>query len=271
MRLTLRILASFLLCAVSALSTSCGATGKFKYTGEPPDWDTELPAPEADYAVPGTMRIRLHCATMEDDDEFVEALSQSVRAQFQNAGMGDVRRYTPKDGPRPQYEIVVYEAGEDGKFDFNEEAGIWSGIGTGVAVGVLTEDLGAGIGAGAGGAVLGGLIFGEKKEIYMFAGVARQYTSASATKSAEDNSSRSGSQGGGITDRDSGDGASADSARRSLESAQWNYQTHARERPFAFKITVEGGSMSSKDTRDAAARDAFLKRFPKFVTGGTVL
>jgi hypothetical protein len=259
------------LCAIAMLATACGATGKFKYTGEPPDWDTELPPPDPDYAVPGTMRVRLHCSTMEDDDEWADLLGQSVREQFRNAGMGEVRRFDKKDGPRPQYEIVVFEAGDDGKFQFNTEAGIWAGLGTGVATGVLTQDLGTGVAAGAGGAVAAGLLLGDKKEIYMFAGVARQYTSTSATKRTQDESNKTGNQGGGLTDQNTGDRANADSARRSLETANWNYETHARERPFAFKISVEGGSMSSKDTRDAAAREAFLKRFPKFITGGTVL
>lgn len=250
---------------------ACSATGKFKYSGEPPDWDTDLAAPAPDYAVPGTMRIRLHCSTMEDDAEFVEQLSQAVRAQFKDAGMGEVRRFDPKEGKRPQYEIVVYEAGENGKFDFSEEAGIWAGLGTGAAVGVLTKDLGTGVASGVGGGVLAGLLFGDKKEIYMFAGVARQYSSDSAIKTAADKNSKSGQQGGGMTDQDTGDTARAESARQSLESANWNYETHARERPFAFKIAVEGGSMSSKETRDAAAREAFQKRFPKFVTGGTTL
>ena len=56
-----------------------------------------------------------------------------------------------------------------------------------------------------------------------------------------------------------------------FESSTWNLKTRSYEFPFMFSIQVEGGAMSNKGGRDAAAREAFLKSFPKFVTGGTAI
>lgn len=262
--------AALVLIGMSAFLTSCSATGKFKYVGMPPDWDAELPAPDDDSTVPNTMRVRLYCATLEDNDEFLEQLSDSLRAQMQKAGMGDVSILRDRS-KKPHYEIVIYEAGEDGKFDFNEEAGIWTGVGAGVATGIATESLGYGVAAGAGGAAVGGLLFGEKKEVYAFAGVCRQRTALSAVKNATDEAEVSGGAGDNMRDRETGANTSHDDARRALERANWSYETKARERPFMFNISVTGGSMSNKETRDQAAREMFIKRFPKYVTGGSVI
>lgn len=266
----LRTLLSLVCVVVVAMTAGCSATGKFKYVGEPPDWDMELPAPDDAGTEPGTMRIRLHCATMEDDDVFADELGAAVVEQMRKAGMGDVKLLRDRS-KKPQFEIVVYEAGEDGKFDFNEEAGIWTGVGTGVATGILTESVGAGVLGGVAGAGVGGLVFGEKKEVYAFAGVCRQRTALSAVKSTTDSRDTDNTTGGGIRDRDTGTSVRQGDDRAVLERTHWSYETKARERPFMFHITVSGGSMSSKSARDAAAREAFIKRFPKFATGGTVI
>lgn len=260
-----------MLASALALTTSCSATGKWKNVGEPPMWNTELPPPPADEGVvQNAVKVVLQCPLMEDQEEFIEELRSSVVEQCRKAGMGEVTLLRDRS-KKAQYEIVVYEAGEDGKFDFNEEAGIWAGVGAGVATGLLTESLGYGIVGGAVGGAAVGALLGEKKERYAFAGVCRQRTSLQADKVDSQGRNNRTSSGGGLTDRDSAVNTSGGTGREMFESAQWNYKTSAYEFPFMFMITVDGGSMSSKDTRDQAAREVFVKRFPKFVTGGTVL
>ena len=263
-----------LTCALVALSallnTSCSATGKFKYVGQPPIWDTELDAPTDDRTIPNTMRIRLYCATLEDDDEFVQSLGDAVRAKMQNAGLGDVTII--KDRSKlPHYEIIVYEAGEDGRFDFNEEAGVWGALGAGVATGIATESLGYGVAAAGAGGVLSALAFGEKKTNYAFAGICRQRTSVEGQKTATGGNDNRQGANGGLRDDDTGTRSGIDQARQALESSKFNFTTNSWEFPFMFQISVTGGSMSSESTREAAARETFLKKFPGYVTGGTVI
>ncbi|MBL8754294.1 MAG: hypothetical protein JNK15_13410, partial [Planctomycetes bacterium] len=125
------------------------------------------------------------------------------------------------------------------------------------------------IAGGVGGGAAAGLLLGEKKEVYAFAGVCRQRTSIEASKSADTKASTSGGGGGGIKDRDTGATASGKTGRELLERADWNLKTRSFEFPFMFSIAVSGGSLSNKGARDAAARETFLKKFPTFVTGGT--
>lgn len=273
MQRTPRSFLSFALLVVVALLASCSATGKFKNLGEPPVWKdtTELPVPDDGTVEPNTIRMNFQCPTMEDDEAFLDTLRESVVAQCRQAGMGDVKLLPRKSGKKAHYEIMVYEAGEDGKFDFNEEAGIWAGVGTGVATGILTESLGTGIAGGVAGGAAAGLLLGEKKEVYAFAGVCRQRTSLAASKTADAGNKNATNTGGGVKDRDTGNSTQNQGNRSILESAQWNLKTQAYEFPFMFQIAVEGGSMSNKKARDAAAREVFMKRFPKFATGGSTL
>lgn len=260
---------SFLACA--ALLASCSATGKFKHVGEPPIWrDTsELPVPDDGSVDPNTLRIVLQCPTIEEDEEFVAGLKESIVAKCRTAGMGEVKLLPRGSQKKAHYEIVVYEAGEDGKFDFNEEAGIWTGLGTGVATGILTESIGTGIAGGVGGGAIAGFLGGDKKEVYAFAGICRQRTSAQADKTATTGNKNATAAGGGVKDRDTGTNTTGASGREVLEKAQWNLKTSAYEFPFMFQIAVDGGAMTNKGKRDAAARETFLKKFPGFVTGGT--
>lgn len=252
---------------------ACSATGKFKSVGEPPMWrDTsELPVPDDGSVEPNSLRVVLQCPTIEDDEAFVEQLKEEIVAQCRKAGMGEVKLHPRGSSKKAHYEIVVYEAGEDGKFDFNEEAGIWAGVGTGVATGILTESVGAGIAGGVAGGAAAGLLFGEKKQVYAFAGVCRQRTAVEADKTASTDSSNRNTTGGGIRDQDTGTKTASNSGREIFERAQWNLKTRSYEFPFMFHIAVDGGALSNKSARDAAAREAFLKRFPKYVTGGTVI
>ncbi len=268
---TLRILFRLLLVTGLCLFASCSATGKFKSVGEPPMWrDTsELPVPDDGSVDPNTLRIVLQCPTVEEDEEFVQGLKESIIAKCKNAGMGEVKLLPRGSQKKAHYEITVYEAGEDGKFDFNEEAGIWAGIGTGVATGILTESVGTGIVGGAAGGAAAGLLFGEKKEVYAFAGVCRQRTSVEAAKTADTGSGTKNTTGGGIKDEDTGTTTGSKGGREVLEKAQWNLKTRAFEFPFMFHIAVDGGALSNKGARDAAAREVFLKKFPTYVTGGT--
>ncbi len=271
--MTLSTLFRSFVVAGTALLAACSATGKFKNVGEPPTWkDTaELPVPDDGSVEPNTLRIVMQCPTIEEDEDFVQQLKTAVLAQCKQAGMGEVALLPKGSSKKAHYEIMVYEAGEDGSFDFNEEAGIWTGLGTGVATGVLTESLGYGIAGGVAGGAAGGALLGSKNEKYAFAGVCRQRTSSEAEKTASTNSGNKNTTGGGIKDEATGTTTASNSGREMFERAQWNLKTRAYEFPFMFAITVEGGSMSNKGTRDAAAREAFLKRFPKFVTGGTVI
>jgi hypothetical protein len=264
---------SLLLAALALGFASCSATGKFKHVGEPPTWrdTTEMPPPDDGSVDQNTLRIVLQCPTVEEDDEFVSGLKDAIVAKCKNAGMGDVKLLPKGSQKKAHYEIMVYEAGEDGKFDFNEEAGIWTGVGTGAATGVLTESLGYGLAGGAAGAAVGGLLGGDKKERYAFAGVCRQRTSMQADKTATTGNKAGTSTGGGIRDRDSGASTTGSGGREMFERAQWNLKTSSFEFPFMFAITVDGGALSNKGARDAAARDTFLKKFPTFVTGGTAI
>lgn len=266
-------LLSLSLLAALALLASCSATGKFKPIGRPPVWqdNTELPPPTDGTVELGTITVTLQCPTMEEDDEYLSLLREAVVNQCRQAGMGDVRLLPRGTGKKAQYEILVYEAGEDGKFEFNTEAGIWAGVGTGVATGILTESVGTGVAAGAGGAAVAGLLFGEKKEIYAFAGLCRQRTSLTADKTASGNSDTNAQSGGGIKDQDIGSTTSGGTSDAMLTRTHWNLKTQSYDFPFMFSIAVAGGSMSNKATRDAAAREVFLKKFPRYVTGGTSL
>ncbi len=267
----LRPLFSLTLVAATALLTSCSATGKFKSLGEPPMWKdvTELPVPDDGSVDPNTLRVVLQCPTVEEDEEFIAALKESIITKCRTAGMGEVKLLPRGSTKKAHYEIMVYEAGEDGKFDFNEEAGIWSGLGTGVATGILTESIGGGIVGGAVGAGAAGLLFGDKKEVYAFAGVCRQRTSVETDKTASTGNNNRNATGGGIKDQDTGTKTNSTSGREVLERAQWNLKTRSYEFPFMFNIAVDGGAMTNKGKRDAAARETFLKKFPTFVTGGT--
>lgn len=260
--------------AVPALFTSCSATGKFKPVGEPPMWkDTqELPVPDDGSVDPDTLRVVLQCPTIEEDEEFVAQLKESVLAKCRGgAGMGNVKLLPKGSTKKAHYEIVVYEAGEDGKFKFNEEAGIWAGVGTGVATGILTESIGTGIAGGVGGGVVGGLLGGDKKNVYAFAGICRQRTSLQGDKSATTGNQNRTNAGGGVRDQDTGTNTRQNSGREVLERAQWNMKTSAYEFPFMFQIAVDGGALSNKGKRDEAARETFLKKFPTYVTGGTAI
>jgi hypothetical protein len=264
---------SLSLATAAALLASCSATGKFKPVGEPPTWrdTTELPPPDDGSVDPSTLRIVLQCPTIEEDEEFVASLREAILAKCKNAGMGDVKLQPRGSQKKPHYEILVYEAGEDGKFDFNEEAGIWTGVGTGVTTGVLTENLGYGLGGGAAGAAAGGLLGGDKKKAYAFAGVCRQRTSLETDKTATGENKTTGGAAGGLKDQDSGTQSSAKTGREMFERAQWNLKTRSYEFPFMFTITVDGGALTNEGTRAAAARETFLKKFPGYVTGGTVM
>jgi hypothetical protein len=268
-----RRLVSLTLAACAALFASCSATGKWKNVGEPPTWrdTTELPVPDDGSVDPNTLRIVLQCPTVEEDEEFVASLREAVLAKCKNAGMGDVKLLPKGSQKKAHYEILVYEAGEDGKFDFNEEAGIWTGVGTGVATGVLTENLGYGIAGGAAGAAAAGLLGGDKKKAYAFAGVCRQRTSLETDKTATSDNKSNTNAGGGIKDQDSGTRTSGGTGREMFERAQWNLKTRSYDFPFMFTITVDGGALTNEGTRAAAARETFLKKFPGFVTGGTVI
>ncbi|MFN6196012.1 MAG: hypothetical protein ACK5BN_19545, partial [Planctomycetota bacterium] len=151
------------------------------------------------------------------------------------------------------------------------KAGILAGVGTGVATGNLTESLGTGIAGGVAGGAAAGLLLGEKKEVYAFAGVCRQRTSLAASKTADAGNKNATTTGGGVKDRDTGNSTQNQGNRSILESAQWNLKTQSYEFPFMFQIAVEGGSMSNKKARDAAAREVFMKLCPKFATGGSTL
>lgn len=262
-----------LLVLAAAFFASCSATGKWKHVGEPPIWrDTaELPVPDDGSVDPNTLRILLQCPTIEEDEEFVAELKDSIIAKCRNAGMGDVKLLPKGSQKKAHYEIVIYEAGEDGKFDFNEEAGIWAGLGTGVATGVLTESLGYGIGGGVAGGAAAGFLGGDKKEVYAFAGICRQRTSVQADKTATTGNQNSTAAGGGIKDQDTGTRTTGSSGREVFERAQWNLKTSAYEFPFMCQIAVDGGALTNKGNRDAAARETFLKKFPGFVTGGTAI
>lgn len=268
---TLLRLSRLLLAVSAAFLASCSATGKFKPLGEPPIWrDTaELPVPDDGSVDPNTLRIVLQCPTVEEDEEFVAQLKESIVAKCRNAGMGEVKLLPRGSTKKAHYEIVVYEAGEDGKFDFNEEAGIWAGIGTGVATGILTESIGTGIAGGVAGGAVAGFLGGDKKEVYAFAGICRQRTSMQADKQATTGNQNKTATGGGTRDQDTGTKTTGTSGREVLERAQWNLKTSAYEFPFMFQIAVDGGAMTSKSKRDAAARETFLKKFPGYVTGGT--
>lgn len=253
---------------------SCGITdakGKFKNSGEPPVWQdlSELPAPDGGSVEPNTLKINLQCPLMEEDEEMKSSLLQAVVAQCRNAGLGDIKLLPKGSKKQAHYEIMVYESGENGEFNFNEEAGVLGGLGTGVATGLLTQDAGYGVLGGLGGGALSSWAFGEKKEIYMFAGVCRQRTSAQATKELGTSSEKSGGSQSGGRDADTGTVTTSEQAREMMQKAKWNLKTQSFEFPFAFSIVVKGGSFSSKDARDAAAREVFVKRLPAFVTGGT--
>jgi hypothetical protein len=270
---TTRSLLSLTALVTTMLLAGCSATGKFKSVGEPPMWKDvgELPVPDDGTVEPNTLRIVLQCPTLEDDEEFVAALKDAVVAKCRNAGMGEVKILPRGSSKKAHYEIMVYEAGEDGKFDFNEEAGIWTGVGTGVATGILTESVGTGIVGGVVGGAIGGALLGEKKQVYAFAGVCRQRTSLEAEKRADTDNKNKTAVGGGMRDQDTGTRTDSTSGRELLERSQWNLKTRSFEFPFMFHIAVDGGSLSNKAKRDAAARETFLKRFPTFVTGGTVI
>ncbi len=270
---SLRRLLSLSLAACAAFLAGCSATGKWKNVGEPPTWrdTTELPVPDDGSVDPNTLRIVLQCPTVEEDEAFVTELKDSIVAKCKNAGMGDVKLLPRGSQKKAHYEILVYEAGEDGRFDFNEEAGIWTGVGTGVATGVLSESLGYGLAGGAAGAAVGGLLGGDKKKTYAFAGVCRQRTSMEADKTATtDNSNRTGTTGG-VRDQDTGMRTGSDSGREMFERAQWNLKTRSYEFPFMFTIAVDGGALTNEGARAAAARETFLKKFPGFITGGTAI
>jgi hypothetical protein len=270
---TLRRLFSLTLAACAAVLAGCSATGKFKHVGEPPTWrdTTELPVPDDGSVEPDTLRIVLQCPTVEEDEAFVEGLKESIVKKCQNAGMGNVKLLPRGSQKKAHYEILVYEAGEDGRFDFNEEAGIWTGVGAGVTTGVLTESLGYGIGAGAAGAAVGGLLGGDKKKTYAFAGVCRQRTSLEADKSATTGNQNRTGAAGGIRDQDTGTRQGSNSGREMFERAQWNLKTRSFDFPFMFTIAVDGGALTTESARAAAARETFLAKFPGFVTGGTAI
>src|SRR5262249_21565723 len=125
------------------------------------------------------------------------------------------------------------------------------------------------IAGGVAGGAVAGLAFGEKKDVYAFAGVCRQRTSTEAEKKATTNSGDRTSAGGGIRDQDTGATTRGGSETAVFERADWNLKTRAFEFPFMFSIAVAGGALSNKGGRQAAARETFLKSFPRFVTGGT--
>jgi hypothetical protein len=273
MKHLLRVLFHLSLAAAAASLAGCSATGKFKHVGEPPTWrdTTELPVPDDGSVDLNTLRIVLQCPTIEEDEEFVGQLRESIVAKCKNAGMGEVKLLPRGSQKKAHYEILVYEAGEDGKFDFNEEAGIWTGVGAGVTTGVLTESLGYGIAGGAAGAAVGGLIGGDKKKTYAFAGVCRQRTALETDKAATTSGGNRTTAGGGVRDQDTGTRTSGGSDREMFERAQWNLKTRSYDFPFMFTIAVDGGALTNESARAAAARETFLKKFPTFVTGGTAI
>jgi hypothetical protein len=267
---TLRRLFSLALVTGTALLAGCSATGKFKSVGEPPTWkDTsELPVPNDGSTDPNTLRIVLQCPTIEDNEEFVGQLKDAILAKCRSGpGMGEVKLLPKGSSKKAHYEILVYEAGEDGKFQFNTEAGIWAGLGTGVA----TENIGYGVGAGVAGGAAAGFLAGDKKNVYAFAGICRQRTSLEATKTADADNRNKTNVGGGTRDQDTGNKAQGGTNRELFERAQWNLKTSSYEFPFMFQIAVEGGSLTNKGQREAAARETFLKKFPTYVTGGTAI
>jgi hypothetical protein len=268
---SLRASCRFALALTLGLFASCSSTGKFKNVGEPPMWkDTsELPAPDDGTVEPNTLRIVLQCPTIDEDDEFKQRLTESVIGQCRNAGMGDVRLLPRGSGKKAHYEIVVYEAGENGQFSFNEEAGVLAGLGAGVTAGLLTESLGIGVVSGGVIGTVAAWALAEKKEVYSFAGVCRQRTSAEGEKKAETSNGRSSNGGGGSVDGDMGAVAEIATGRAMFEKSTWNLKTRSFEFPFMFSIVVSGGSMTSKADRDAEARNVFEKKFPRFATGGT--
>ncbi len=97
----------------------------------------------------------------------------------------------------------------------------------------------------------------------------RQRTALETDKTATTDNKSSTSAGGGIKDQDSGTRTSGNTGREMLERAQWNLKTRSYDFPFMFTITVDGGALTAESARAAAARETFLKSFPRFVTGGT--
>jgi hypothetical protein len=188
---------------------------------------------------------------MEEDEEFVAQLGQAMVAQCRKAGMGEVRFLPQGSKKKAHYEVHVYQAGEDGKFQFNEEAGVIGGVGAGVVSGAVLKSVPTGMVVGG----LAGLVFswvmGEKTDVHSFSGICRQRTALAGFKESE------------VFKPNTGQGLEI------FDKAVWSRQTNSFEFPFAFSIGVTSFTMQSKSSRDAEARAVFLRRFPKHVTGGT--
>ena len=185
-RSTLRRLGLAALLALLPWTAGCSATGKWKSVGEPPIWNTELPPPAAETAEPNTISVVLYCPLMEDRPEFLDKLREAIVAQCRSAGMGDVELLQDRS-KKAQYEIVVYEAGEDGRFAFNKTAGVLGGLGTAAVTGAVTKKLGAALPAGIAAGGLFGFVFGSRTDNHTFAGVCRQRTSLKAEQRDETN------------------------------------------------------------------------------------
>lgn len=254
-----------LLLAVSSLG-ACSVTSSFKTLGGTPEWQPALAAPSPDIAVPGTLGIRYFCPTLEEGD-FAERLAERIRDAAAHSAIGPMERLTDR-AKKPHYEIVLTEAGRDGKFAGNKTAGALAAIGGGVLTGATTRN----VGLAFGGALLAGgasyLAFSEKVDNLMFRVECYQYTSSEGTARLRSNGHVKTIEAGGAVDAATNDMVGQTDVKELVDSTYFDVKSNRLAWVKFFTIHTAGGVFTKEADRTKAAAEEILAHFPSYVFGG---
>lgn len=244
---------------------ACSVNAKFKPVGGTPQWKPELDAPTPDIAEPGTLGITYFCPTLERDD-FAERLSSRIREAAAQSRIGKKDRLTDLT-KTPHYQIVLSEAGSDGKFSGSIGGGV-AGIAGGVVVGAITKNIGAALVTGGVLGVLGYIGLGEKRDLMLFRVECCQYTSSEGLAKLGATGNVKAVEASGLKDDDTGTKVSQEEVNQVLDSTYFEAKAKRLVWVKYFYIVAEGGSFSSEEERTKAAAEKLIQSFPSYVFGG---
>lgn len=255
---------SALLCLLASLG-ACSVNAKFKPVGGTPQWKPELDPPTADIAVPGTLGITYFCPTLEQDD-FAARLTSRIREAAAQSRIGKKEPLSDLT-KTPHYQIVLSEAGSDGKFAGSVGGGV-AGIAGGVVVGAITKNIGAALVAGGVLGVLGYIGLGEKRDLMLFRVECCQYTSSAGIAKLGANDKVKAVEASAMKDEDTGTKVGQEEVNEMLDSTYLEVKAKRLVWVKYFYIVAEGGSFSSEAERTKAAAEKMIQSFPSYVFGG---
>ncbi len=248
---------------------ACSVQSTFRAVGGTPEWRAELAPPDPAVAEPGTLAIRSFCPTL-DKMGVTEQLGERIRAAAAQSAIGPMRPLADR-AKQPQFEIVLSEAGDDGKFTGNRGAAVLAGVGSGVVTTLLSRNLLLGGGSGLLGGALAYVGLGKHEDRLVFRVECHQCTSAEGSARLSSDRTVTAIEAGGVADADFGESTAYSQAERAVDTTYFDVKSNRLCWVKFFAVQTSAGGFVSAAKRAQSAADEILAQFPSYVFGGRQL